>query len=215
MIEIEEFLRKIKGIWEHSEGGPHAELTSGKHSGWFFDVSYAFSEDPRRVEFLAQLLVNQLKKQLGSLLTKATRVISSAMGAIIFGHEVAKVLGIKFAHCDKINNQQVLKRVQLKNDEIILQIEELITTLSTTKKVTSAILTNNPNAEILKRKGKIIVGTLIHRPPKLPADYRDYEIIAVWEREIHTYEPSECPYCQQGSEALRFKENREKFFKEY
>ncbi len=210
-IEIEKFLIEREGIWKYKEGGPHVLLTSGLHSGWFFDISYAIFEDPQGAEFLAELLINKLKRELGNHLSKATRVISSAMAGIILGYEVAKKLGIKFAHCDKKENGQILKRISLKDNEVILQIEELITTLSTTQKVTNAILKNNPKVEILQRNGKIIVGTLIHRPPNLEED-SNYEIIALWQKEIQSYRPEECPMCKQGSKALRFKENRGEFF---
>ena len=213
-IEVEKFLVKRGGIWKYEGIGPHVLLTSGMHSGWFFDISYAICEDPRGAEFLAELLVRKLKKEIGDLLSKATRVVSSAMAGIILGHEVAKKLGIKFAYCDKEGNDQVLKRVSLKDNEVILQIEELITTLSTTQKVTRAILRNNPKVEILQRNGKIIVGTIIHRPPEFKEN-PDYEIIALWQKEIQSYHPEECPMCKQGSKALRFKENREKFFNNF
>ena len=211
-IKVEKFLIEREGIWKYEKGGPHVLLTSGLHSGYFFDISHAICEDPQGAEFLAELLVMKLIKEIGDLLSKATRVVSSAMAGIILGHEVAKKLGIKFAYCDKEGNDQVLKRVSLKDNEVILQIEELITTLGTTQKVTKAILRNNPKVKILQRNGKIIVGTIIYRPPPEFKENPNYEIIALWRKEIQSYHPEECPMCKQGSKALRFKENREKFF---
>ena len=132
--EIERFLKKQGAFWQYSSKRrePHAVLTSGKHSDGYFNLSAVF-QDPKAVDFLASALVKKLERKVD--LSEVTRVISSAMAAILLGFKVAEILGVKFAHCDKINDDQALKRFDLEDNEVIIQIEELITTLGTTKKL--------------------------------------------------------------------------------
>ena len=92
-------------------------------------------------------------------------------------------------------------------------MEELFTTLKTTRQVTQAILEKNKNVEFVRdRDGKIVVLTLVHRPEKL-LEYPDYRILPLVEMEIHNWTPEECPLCKAGSRALKPKENRKLFFK--
>jgi orotate phosphoribosyltransferase len=148
--EIEKVLKKYNAFWRYSgkEREPHALLTSGLHSDGYFDFPYLFFQEPRIVPELAQLLVKKLQKEVD--LSPVTVVVSSAMAAILLGYEVAKVLGRKFAYCEKEQGKQVLKRFDPQPDEKILQIEELITTLKTTKQVTEAIRGKNPEVEFLR-----------------------------------------------------------------
>jgi len=48
-----------------------------------------------------------------------------------------------------------------------------------------------------------IVGALVHRPPRLPADYGDRKVIAVIEKEIWAVDPKDCPLCKAGSPRYR------------
>ena len=61
--------------------------------------------------------------------------------------------------------------------------------------------------------GKIIVGTIVHRPEKLPITYESYKVIPLIELEIHNWKAESCPLCQSGSKALKPKSNWELFLK--
>jgi orotate phosphoribosyltransferase len=109
--------------------------------------------------------------------------------------------------------QRWSRRFNLPKRARLLQVEDLISTLSTTRKVKKAILAQNPDIEFLEKEGKIIVATIIHRPEKLPKAYPDYFIIALMEKEIHVWEPEECPLCKRNSPVLKAKPNWERFIK--
>jgi hypothetical protein len=55
------------------------------------------------------------------------------------------------------------------------------------------------------------VATIVHRPDHLPIEYPDYQVIALLEKEIHDWHPSECPLCKGGSKALKPKQNWQRF----
>ncbi|MBZ9572599.1 hypothetical protein KJA17_00170, partial [Patescibacteria group bacterium] len=94
----------------------------------------------------------------------------------------------------------------------ILQVEELITTLKTTRAVKEEILKANPEVDFLGMDGKTLVATAVHRPAML-VEYPDYKVIPLMELEIHNWEPEECSLCKEGSKALEPKPNWQEFRK--
>jgi len=93
--------------------------------------------------------------------------------------------------------------MQIPKDVIVLQIEELITTSGTFKEVRRAVEDgNNEPVSWLS-----VVGTLVHRPSKLPVDYDGIKIVSLIEKEVWAVEPSECPLCKIGSPRYRPKAN--------
>jgi len=80
-----------------------------------------------------------------------------------------------------------------------LQIEELITTSGAMTEVRRAV--EEGNGEPVNFLP--IVGALVHRPPRLSADYGDRKVIAVIEKEIWAVDPKDCPLCKAGSPRYR------------
>jgi len=209
---LEKPLIEHNAIWtfKGSEGEPHAFLASGKHSDGYINLNTVL-QSPQLCETLAEQLVHKLGAQ-GITKETVDVVVSSSYAAIVFGYAVARQLGVDFIFTEKLENQQIFgERFVLAPGARILQVEELITTLKTAKGVKDAVLNNNPEAEFIQVDGKTIVATVIHRPDKLPITYEDYTVIALIEKEIHAWDPSECPLCKKGSEALHPKQNWQRF----
>ena len=55
-----------------------------------------------------------------------------------------------------------------------------------------------------------VVGTLVHRPPKLPVDYDGIEVVPLIETEVWAVEQKDCPLCKIGSPRYRPKGNWKK-----
>ena len=204
-------------IWMHNGNpqGPHALLTSGRHSDGYIDISQILKFTNLR-DILAQRMIEEVLLPVTGSKIEIDYVVSSSMAAIAAGDGVATYLGgLVFVYTEKINNGiQKLKRFEIPDGAKILQVEELITTMKTTYQVTNAILEKNKNVEFVRdQNGKIVVLTLVHRPEKLPIEYPDYRILPLVELEIHNWTPEECPLCKAGSRALKPKENRKLFFK--
>jgi len=191
-------------IWTYRGKGPHALLTSGKHSDGYIDVSQVLKFTNLR-DILAQRMVEEVLLPVTSSKIEIDYVVSSSMAAITAGDGVATYLGSTFVYCEKANGIQKLKRFEISEGAKILQVEELITTLKTTRQVTEAIISRNKNIEFVRdRDGRIVILTLVHRPEKLPVEYPDYRILPLIELEIHNWDSKDCSLCKAGSRAFKF-----------
>ncbi|MBL7142457.1 MAG: hypothetical protein ISS83_02290 [Candidatus Pacebacteria bacterium] len=179
---------------------PHAELTSGMCSNGFFDCMRVLKY-PNLAEILAKQLAKELKNQG---ISTPDWVIGSAYATITFSYEVAKAFGAVHGFVEKdpvdLKGKNMLwARMKIPAGAKVLQIEELITTSGTMTEVRRAV--EEGNGEPVNFLP--IVGALVHRPPKLPADYGDRKVIAVIEKEIWAVYPKDCPLCKAGSQRYR------------
>jgi len=201
--EILTWFDLLDAFWIHDGDPkkPHAQLTSGKCSNGFFDCSRVLCY-PNLCEILARQLARKLLKT--GKIENVDWVIGSSYSAITFSYEVAKALGA--IHCftekdpdDPKGKKMVWRRMKIPRGKNVLQIEELITTSGTFREVRRAVEEGNPEQVNFLP----IVGTLVHRPPKLPTDYGEISVVALVEKEIWAVDQSECPLCKAGSPRLR------------
>jgi len=210
--EILALFRARDAVWLH--GGdpkkPHAELTSGKCSNGYFNCSKILCF-PSFAEILAWHLVYKLREQ-GIKPGTIDWVIGSPYAAITFSYKVAELLGAVHGFPEKDptvvptdpkGKRMLWKRWQIPKGAKVLRIEELITTLGTTMSVRQAV--KRGNSEPVEFSS--VVGTLVHRPPKLPISYAELRIVALVEKEVWAVEPSKCPLCKAGSKRLKPKSN--------
>lgn len=210
----EEILNQCDAIWMYQgkENEPHAILTSGKHSDGYINLN-AVLQFPNLCQILAKQLVQKwIDEWWRAPYENVDVVVSSTFAATSLGEEVAKQLGAMFVFTEKDGDQQKWSgRFELPKGAKILQTEELITTLITTRKVKEAVLTSNPEVEFLEVGGKTLVITVIHRPEKFPIPDDDYEVVSLIPKEIHNWDPDKCPLCKNGSIALKPKPNWQRF----
>lgn len=179
---------------------PHAELTSGMCSNGFFDCMRVL-----KYPNLAEILGWQLARKLEGYMSETVDwVIGSAYAAITFSYEVAKALRAIHSFVEKdsadLKGKKMLwARMKIPAGAKVLQIEELITTSGTMTEVRRAV--EEGNGEPVNFLP--IVGALVHRPPRLPADYGDRKVIAVIEKEIWAVDPKDCSLCKAGSPRYR------------
>lgn len=134
-------------------------------------------------------------------------VVGSAYAGITFSYDVARVLRADHAFAEKDGNNMTFKRWEIPEGAVVLQIEELITTLKTAKAVREAVQRDNPHkVEFLP-----FIGTIVYRPDDLSKeqsiDGKRVDIIALLERKIWSVPKEECPLCKAGSKRLKPKEN--------
>ena len=208
-----ELFKICDAIWIHNGNpkGPHAQLVSGLHSDGYINCSKVLKHTNLKM-ILARRLIEKIRQEKTLWGWNFDYVVSSSMAAITIGDTVATLNKATFVYTEKEAGKQVLKRFKIPKGAVVLQIEELITTLETTRKVTNAIL-YNPVDFVRDENGKIIVGTIVHRPEKLPVTYKSYKVIPLIEIEIHNWDPKKCPLCRGGSKALKPKENWRLFLK--
>ena len=210
--DIEEIFKMCDAYWGHQgfSGEPHALLAGGRHSDRYFNVNTVL-QFPNIRRHLASELERKLRSKAGLM----DAIISSSYAAISIGQAVAEAFRVISVFTEKEEKDQVWTgRFELPTGAIVLQVEELITTLETAKKVRAAVLRDNPNpVKFVEKDGKTVVATIVHRPSILPIKYDSHTVIPLWEQEVHNWLPAECPLCKQGSIALKPKPNWQRFLK--
>jgi orotate phosphoribosyltransferase len=195
------WFRECDAVWLHDgdSAKPHAELTSGKCSNGYFDC-------PRVLKYpaLCEILAVQLARKLKASGIRADWVIGSAYAAITFSYEVAKAMGaihgaVEKDPSDPDQKRMLWRRITIPAGAKVLQAEELITTIGTTREVRRAVTEGNAEqVEFLP-----FVGTIIHRPARLPMVYEGMEVVSLVERAVWAVDPSECPLCKAGSKRVK------------
>jgi orotate phosphoribosyltransferase len=181
---------------------PHAKLTTGACSNGFIDCMRVL-----RYPKIAEILGRQLGRMLRRMgIDNVDYVIGSPYAAITFAHEVAKELDAIAGFCTKDHSDPKGKkmlwgRLQMPKGSKVLQVEELVTTSFTFREIHRAIEAGNVHPVKFYEE----VGTLVHRPEKLPMEYDGRIVWAMVEKAIQKFEPgpNTCPYCAVGSEPLR------------
>ena len=186
---------------------PHALLTSGRHSNGYFNAANVMHH-PKVCRLACQGLVNLLIVDSGGTASfnRIGSVCGSAMGAITMAHEIAAGLNISTGYTEKGEDgdgQKVMlaKRFPVESVRTTLVVEDVITSFGTTKMTIAAL--QNGGAKV-----EPIVLVLVNRSGQ--TEFDGFRVMALVERELPTWEPDECPYCQAGSKAIRPKENWDK-----
>ena len=201
--EFEHMLKLVNGFWLHNgdPSAPHAELTSGKCSTGFINALLLL-----KFPTVCGLLADDMAAQYRRLrLPDPDWVIGSDHAAATLSYEVAKLLGAKHGFTEKRQEGekkfQDWKREVIGSDELVLHVEELVSTTSTLEQVHDGIIEGNANP--VRFAGASLC--LVHRSPDYqfagnPIDY-------LYHYDIETWAPEECPLCAAGSKRLRPKQH--------
>jgi orotate phosphoribosyltransferase len=165
----------------------HFELRSGLHSNRFFQCAHLL-ENPRIAAQLCGALVEKLKTELPDL--QVDTVIAPAMGGITIGHEVARSLGIRFIFVEKEDNVLKLRRFKIKAGERFVIAEDVVTRGGRVQET----------IDIIEENGGIVaaIGILVDRSGG-KATF-DAPLVSLLGIEPITYEPSDCPLCEEGQD---------------
>ncbi len=160
----------------------HFLLSSGLHSDRYVQVT-RISDHPHHMEAVAVALARVVREW------KPTMVISPALGAVLFGHELARALAVRHAFAERPSGRFELRRgFHVDPGERVLLAENVITTGGSVLEV----------AELVRSLGGIVAGfaAVIDRSS---GRFSPPEPVAVYaEVRASTYEPAHCPLCAQG-----------------
>ena len=173
---------------------PHAELTSGKCSTGYINCSKGLALTNLCSIFAGQL-TTKLAQQHGKL--PIDWVVASDHAGAAFGKDVANLLDTKYEFCEKgADKSQIWKRQVIEPGETVLQVEELITTLSTITAVRQGIRLGNPHPVEFTPVSLVLVNRSHDRELSLEAK----PVIHLFYFDIQAYDgPDVCPLCQAGS----------------
>ena len=181
-VDVKELLIKAQGLLKG-----HFCLTSGLHSDTYFQCAKLY-QYPDIVETLAKELAKKLEN------IEFDTVVAPAIGAVIFGYEVAKQSKKRNLFVERKDGKMELRRgYQLKKGEKVVIVEDVITTARTIFETKEAI--KEFECEV---KG---VACIVDRTQgKLNDQFKIYSLL---QSSPVTYEPDNCPLCKQGIELVK------------
>ncbi len=165
----------------------HFCLTSGLHSDTYFQCAKLYQYPP-----VVKTLAAELAKKLKEI--EFDTVVSPAIGAIIFGYEVAAAADKRNLFVERKDGEMQLRRgYKLKEGERVLIVEDVITTARTIFETIEAL-----------KPFKIEVAGVACIVDRSAGKLKDkLEITSLLQVEPITYEPENCPLCKLGIELTK------------
>ena len=166
----------------------HFILSSGLHSSKYIQCAKLLSI-PSKAEIICKSLSKKIKKNF----KKIDIILAPAMGGIIIGYEIGKLLKKETIFCERVNGKFKLRRgFSIKKNSRVLIIEDVITTgksslecvrlinKSKAKLVGFASIINRSTKNNLKIKQKIIshlkIDVPIYKSKNLPRELKSIPI---------------------------------------
>ena len=102
----------------------HFVLSSGLHSSKYIQCAKLLSY-PNLADKICKSLANKIKKRF----KRIDLILAPAMGGVIIGYEIGKLLKKETIFCERVNGKFVLRRgFNIKKGSRVLIIEDVITT---------------------------------------------------------------------------------------
>ncbi|MBS5518357.1 MAG: orotate phosphoribosyltransferase [Clostridiales bacterium] len=165
----------------------HFLLTSGRHSNRYMQCAKLF-QYPEYSEMICKDLADRFAGQ------KIDMVVGPAVGGIIMSYEMARQFKVPNIFAERENGAMTLRRgFSIPEGAKVLVVEDVVTTGGSVREVMDIVA--EAKAEVVgvcvvvdRSGGKIDFG--------VPFE-------AAYETEIQSYEPSQCPLCEQGLELVK------------
>ena len=177
MLSYKESLKILKESNALLEG--HFILSSGLHSPKYVQCAQLLSKP-----FMADKICESLAEKIKSEFKQIDLILSPAMGGIIIGYEIGRLVNIPNIFAERVNNKFVLRRdFQIKEDLKVLIIEDVITTGKSSLECSSLVT---------KANSKILGYACIIDRSQGKSNITD-KIISQVEIDIPTYEKNKIP----------------------
>lgn len=214
--EFEHALQICDAFWvyagEPCPNRPHALLTSGAHSNGYVNLGAVLREFVAFRRLMALGLVGMFRTKYGS--GHISCVVGSATSATDLAGNVAGVMGARHLRMEKGEDKgQTWPAGQspILPGDIVLHIEELVTTASSTEAVRKGIA----DAHDFDVQFASYIPCVVDRsdPAKGLLRVGKSEFISLFRYTIQNFDPPLCVYCKAGSEAIPPKANWERLTK--
>ena len=152
-------------------------LTSGRHSSSYFQCARVL-QHPQYLTHFAEMIAEHFNKE------KIDAVISPAIGGVVLGTEVGRILNIRTIFAERKDGDMCIRRgFKIEPGENILIVEDVITTGGSVREVMD---------QVTKHKGLISgVGVMVDRSNGSVALHpNQFSIVAM---EAKSYGPDEVP----------------------
>ena len=139
MLSLEESLKILKETKALIEG--HFILSSGLHSPKYVQCAQLMSK-PSQAAQICQSLAKKIKIELNNI----DLILSPAMGGIVVGYEIGKLLGVETIFSERVNGKFQLRRdFKIKQDTNVLIVEDVITTGKSSIECSNLVKVNKAN----------------------------------------------------------------------
>ena len=158
----------------------HFILSSGLHSSKYIQCAKLLSF-PNKAEIICKSLATKIKKNF----KKIDLILAPAMGGIIIGYEIGKLLKKETIFCERVKGKFVLRRgFKIKKGTKVLIIEDVITTGKSSMEC----------AKLIKKANATTLGfaSLIDRSTKKSLKIKK-KIISHLKIDVPTYKPNKVP----------------------
>jgi orotate phosphoribosyltransferase len=180
--QVLEIFRETKALLEG-----HFQLTSGLHSPHYFQCAKVL-QYPKYLHLFA----GEIAKHFSY--AEIEVVISPAIGGVVVGTEVGRVLRARTLFAERKEGRMELRRgFELRDGERVLVVEDVVTTGGSVKEV----------IEIVSSGGAIVsgVGCIVDRSNgKTQFGAKQFSVLQM---DAVTYKPHECPLCKEGTKAVK------------
>ena len=180
MLSLKDSLAVLKRTNALLEG--HFVLSSGLHSSKYVQCAKLLS-----FPYLANEICISLSKKIKKNFKKIDLILSPAMGGVIIGYEIGKLLKKETIFCERVSGNFTLRRgFLIKKNTRVLIVEDVITTgkssleciklikKSKAKLIGFACIIDRSNKKTLKIKNKIVSQVKIDVPTFTKNNLPDY-----------------------------------------
>ncbi|OYD16597.1 orotate phosphoribosyltransferase [candidate division WOR-3 bacterium JGI_Cruoil_03_51_56] len=159
----------------------HFLLTSGRHSGFYFE-KFRILEHPELCKIFARQIADKFRKD------RITVVCGPTTGGVIIAYEVARQLGCRCIIAERTDNGRRIGRgFHIDEKDRVLVVDDVMTT-------GSSIL---QTLEALEQFPATVAGIAVFID-RNGGKGLDTPYFAVYEQRVEDYEPENCPLCKAG-----------------
>lgn len=180
----------------------HFKLSSGNHSAFYLQSAKVL-ENPANAKKLADALAEQIRSSGIAVDT----ICAPALGGVIAGFALASSLDKRSIFAERVDGKMTIRRgFEVRKGERVIICEDIITTGGSALEAAKAIEIQGgvvvgfaalANRGFCKR-----VGSEISPKPNCSLP-QDLPLFALEDFDFEMYDPSQCPLCKSGSEAVK------------
>ncbi len=169
----------------------HFLLSSGRHSDKYLQGALIL-QYPKIAAKLAKQVVTKLPENIRQ---EVETVISPALGGVIWGQEVARILSCRSIFTER--EQGVIMKLRrgfkIKNGEKFIVAEDVVTTGKSTNEV----------IDIVKQSGGKVLN-VVSLVDRSGGDMKfEVPLTTLFSLTVENYLPEECPLCKQNIEIVK------------
>ena len=139
MLSYKESLKILKETNALIEG--HFILSSGLHSPQYVQCAQLLSKPWKALEICSSL-AEKIKKEF----PKIDLILTPAIGGIVVGYEIGRLIKKETIFCERVNNKFVLRRdFKIKKNSNVLIVEDVITTGKSSLECSELVLKEGGN----------------------------------------------------------------------